>query len=129
MIYDQLMSHSMVNMHRICLSSLCVHAKNKENMYPYWHPYSIHILQFYTSKIQEKCILHIGSNMPYSKLCPQLVKFKIFDYIDLEYVILSTSNKKVPLSKLGASFTSTCFDPCRSNFSTPLFKGGQYQRP
>ena len=49
-------------------------------------------------------ILHIGSNMSYSKLCPQLFRFKIFDYIDLEYVILSTSNMKVPLSNARCQF-------------------------
>ena len=56
------------------------------------------------SKIREECILHIGSNMPYSKLCPQLFRLKIFDYIDLEYVILSTSNMKVPLSNARCQF-------------------------
>ena len=62
--------------------------------------------------------------MPYSKLCQQLFRFKIFDYIDLEYVILSTSNMKVPLSIARCQFHQYLVlykgkNPMKSLCSTP----------
>ena len=55
-------------------------------------------------KIWQECIFHIESNIPYSKICQQLFRFKISNYIDLDYVILSTSNIKVPLSNARCQF-------------------------
>ena len=88
-----------------------LHAKNKANVYLHWHPYSIHIFHFCPSSNlflkSEKNTFStskLKSNIPHSKLCQQLFRFKIYDCDDFYYVFLSTSNMKVPLLNAKCQF-------------------------
>ena len=48
MLYDQIMSHYGLNMHKLAHTLRC-NAKSKANLCPHWHPHSIHSLHFYPS--------------------------------------------------------------------------------